>query len=62
MRPMQATLDSPPTAPPTRALVLARWNSWVQVWFPDTDEREWIDLGETAFAPTEPAEGEPELD
>ena len=60
MRSMHAALDTPPPAAPVRALVLARWNSWVQVWFPDTDEREWIDLRETAFAPlTEASEGTP---
>ncbi len=37
--------------PSSPALVVNRWNSWVQVWFPETDETTWIDLAETGFAP-----------
>ena len=31
------------------ALVLARFDSWVHVWFPDTRETRWINLAKTAF-------------
>ncbi|MCB9915480.1 MAG: hypothetical protein H6828_10075 [Planctomycetes bacterium] len=53
MNRMPATLDPPATA---RALVVDRWNSWVQVWFPDTGEREWINLAERGFAPAAPGQ------
>lgn len=32
-----------------RALVLARWNSWVRLYFPDTGEMAWVDLREVGF-------------
>ncbi|MCP3917109.1 MAG: hypothetical protein GY711_16295 [bacterium] len=31
---------------PGAALVVARWNAWVRVWFPDTDETTWVNLEE----------------
>lgn len=45
-------MSSQVEAPQSPALVVNRWNSWVQVWFPDTDELEWVDLGAKAFEPT----------
>ena len=33
------------------AKVLQRWNSWVQVWFPDTHETTWVNLDQTGFEP-----------
>ncbi len=38
---MQSAPDPPH---PDAALVLRRWNSWVQLWWPATDETSWIDL------------------
>ena len=32
-----------------RALVLARWNSWVRLYFPATGETSWVDLREVGF-------------
>ncbi len=32
-----------------QALVLARWNSWVRVYYPDTGETAWVDLREVGF-------------
>ena len=32
-----------------RALVLARWNSWVRLYFPETGEMAWVDLREVGF-------------
>lgn len=43
---MTPTIDSAPQSP---ALVLKRWNSWVQVYLPDSGETRWVDLGATAF-------------
>ena len=34
---------------PGPALVVARWNSWVRVWFPDTGDLAWINLDEHPF-------------
>jgi transglutaminase-like putative cysteine protease len=45
-------MSSQAQAPQSPALVVNRWNSWVQVWFPDTDSLEWVDLGSKAFEPT----------
>ena len=45
-------MSSQAEAPQSPALVVNRWNSWVQVWFPDTDQLEWVDLGAKAFEPT----------
>ena len=50
---MGAVQRVPETAPqPGAALVLARWNSWVRVYWPDTGETAWVDLAETEFEPT----------
>ena len=39
-----------PTAPqPGAALVVARWNSWVRLYWPETGQIEWVDLRETKF-------------
>lgn len=43
-------MSSSTQAPQSPALVVNRWNSWVQVWFPETDETTWIDLSSTKFA------------
>ncbi len=49
---MGAVQRLPETAPqPGAALVLARWNSWVRVYWPDTGETAWVDLAETAHEP-----------
>ena len=37
-------LPTPPV--PGAVLVVQRWNSWVQVYFPDTQETAWVDLNE----------------
>ena len=31
------------------ALVLARWNSWVRLYYPATGETAWVDLREVGF-------------
>jgi hypothetical protein len=31
------------------ALVLARWHSWVRLYFPATGETAWVDLREVGF-------------
>lgn len=36
---------------PQRALVLARWNSWVHVWLPDSGETRWIELEPESWEP-----------
>ena len=37
-------------------LVVDRWNSWVQVLFPETGETTWLDLSETPYQPLSAAE------
>lgn len=45
----------PATSPaPGAALVLARWNSWVRVYWPETGTTAWVDLAETAHEPLPP--------
>jgi hypothetical protein len=47
----------PQQAPqPGAALVVARWNSWVQVYFPDEDVKEWVNLQDVPFEPASPPE------
>ena len=41
--------EAPGDAEGQRALVLARWNSWVRLYFPDTGEMAWVDLREVGF-------------
>ena len=41
-----AEMDAPPPAP---AMVVARWNSWARVWFPDTQESMWVNLDEVGY-------------
>jgi len=42
--------ESPGQAPvPGAALVVARWNSWVRLYWPDTGRIEWVDLREAGY-------------
>ncbi len=34
---------------PGAALVVARWNAWARLWFPETGEGLWVNLEETDF-------------
>jgi len=34
---------------PGAALVIARWNSWVRVYFPETQETTWVNLEEVGY-------------
>ncbi|HIG10948.1 MAG: hypothetical protein ABGY71_15195 [bacterium] len=54
--PAEAVLQSHAPSP---VLVLKRWNSWVQVWFPGSDETAWIDLGRESFSPLESDASQP---
>ena len=55
--PVDPSIDFSAQPPqPGAALVTARWNSWVRVWFPDTDETTWVNLDEVGFE-TVPAPG-----
>ena len=39
--------DPQPVPPvPGAVLVIQRWNSWVKVFFPDTEQTAWVDLNE----------------
>jgi len=38
------------------ALVVARWNAWARLWFPETGEAAWVNLDEVDFKP-QPALG-----
>jgi hypothetical protein len=44
----QNRIQDPQAAPPVpgAVLVIQRWNSWVQVYFPDTQQTAWVDLNE----------------
>lgn len=46
---MNTTIDAPTNASP--ALVLQRWNSWVRVFLPETQETRWVDLTEHEYVP-----------
>ena len=39
----------------TSALVLARWNSWVRLYFPKTGDVLWVDLREVGYEVVHPA-------
>ena len=39
----------------TSALVLARWNSWVRLYFPKTGDVLWVDLNEVGYEVVHPA-------
>ena len=41
---------------PAAALVLARWNSWARLWFPESGTTTWVDLATVGFE-TVPAPG-----
>jgi len=43
----------------TAVQVVAVWNSWVQVRFPDTGETTWVNLEETPHQATEAPEAAP---
>ena len=47
MTPQEKTATAAPQ--PGAALVVARWNSWVRLYWPDTGRIEWVDLRETPF-------------
>ena len=34
---------------PGAALVVARWNSWVRLYWPESGRIEWVDLRETPY-------------
>ncbi|HIF41249.1 MAG TPA: hypothetical protein EYQ74_09140 [Planctomycetes bacterium] len=36
---------------PGAALVVARWNAWARLWFPETGEAAWVNLDEFDFTP-----------
>lgn len=36
---------------PGAALVVARWNAWARLWFPETGEAVWVKLEEFDFKP-----------
>ena len=38
------------------ALVLARWNSWVRLYFPKTGDILWVDLREVGYEVVHPAQ------
>jgi hypothetical protein len=40
----------------TSALVLARWNSWVRLYFPKTGDILWVDLREVGYEVVHPAQ------
>jgi hypothetical protein len=45
---MQLLRDGePPAGEPS--LVIARWNSWVRLYYPATGEMTWVDLREVGF-------------
>ena len=46
---MHLLKDEQPHDEEQQALVLARWNSWVRLYFPDTGETAWVDLREVGF-------------
>jgi len=51
------TEQLPQQAPqPGAALVLARWNSWVRLYFPDEGVAEWVNLQDVPFEPASPPE------
>ena len=54
---MTSTIEAPTNATP--ALVLERWNSWVRVFLPETQETRWVDLQEHEYSSLE---DEDELD
>lgn len=50
--PEPTTDGAEPPAPETRRVqVVARWNSWVQVYDPSDDSLTWVDLSRTGHAP-----------
>lgn len=49
--PTQEELEEAVPPVPGAALVVQRWNSWVRVYYPDTDESEWVNLAEVEFEP-----------
>ena len=53
---MQNLPESMQAPAPGAVLVLKRWNSWVQVQWPD-GETAWVDLAETPWAPAAEGEG-----
>jgi hypothetical protein len=54
---MTSTIEAPTNATP--ALVLERWNSWVRVFLPETQETRWVNLQEHEY---DSLEDEDELD
>ena len=47
---MQILRDNePPAEAGQPALVVARWNSWVRLYYPGTGEMTWVDLREVGF-------------
>ncbi len=55
---MTTSIDAPSNATP--ALVLERWNSWVRVFLPATQETRWVDLQKHSYAPTDEDYGDDE--
>lgn len=41
--------DQTPEQEARPALVTARWNSWVRLYYPGTGEMTWVDLREVGF-------------
>jgi hypothetical protein len=41
--------DQSPEQEVRPALVMARWNSWVRLYYPSTGEMTWVDLREVGF-------------
>jgi hypothetical protein len=41
--------NQPPEQEAQPALVMARWNSWVRLYYPATGEMTWVDLREVGF-------------
>ena len=49
--PRLALQRSGATPRPGAALVVARWNAWARLWFPETGEAVWVNLDELDFTP-----------
>ena len=49
--PLLALQQSGATPWPGAALVVARWNAWARLWFPENDEAVWVNLDEFDFKP-----------